>query len=240
MNFNTETRVNEIALSDPGARRILEDAGVDYCCGGGKSLHDACMRANVPAEAILEQLRQNRKKTETDESGWKYAPLAALTRHIRERHHGYVRDVIPRLRGMLAKVREKHGSRHGEVGEIEKLFGDVAREMQMHMQKEEQILFPYIDALERAASGQGAIEPPFFQTVRNPIYSMMKEHDAAGELVRQIRTASNAYRTPEDACTTFQAAYQELEQFEKDLHLHVHLENNILFPRAVELEAATV
>src|SRR5690349_16018961 len=94
MNFNAETRVNEIALSDPGARRILEDAGVDYCCGGGKSLHDACMRANVPAEAILEQLRQNRKKTETD--GWKYAPLADLTRHIRERHHGYVRDVIPR------------------------------------------------------------------------------------------------------------------------------------------------
>jgi regulator of cell morphogenesis and NO signaling len=240
MNFNTKTRVNEIALSDPGARRVVEDAGVDYCCGGGKSLHDACMRANVPAEVILEQLRQNSKRTGTEESGWKHAPLAELTRHIRERHHGYVRDVIPRLREMLAKVREKHGSRHREVGEIEKLFGDIAREMQMHMQKEEQILFPYVDALERAASGQGAIEPPFFQTVRNPIYSMMKEHDAAGELVRQIRTASNGYRVPEDACTTFRAAYQELEQFEKDLHLHVHLENNILFPRAVELEAATV
>lgn len=240
MNFNTETRVNEIALSDPGARRILEDAGVDYCCGGGKSLHDACMRANVPPEVILEKLGQNRRKAETEESSWKQAPLAELTRHIRERHHGYVRDVIPRLRGMLAKVREKHGRRHREVGEVEKLFGGVAREMLMHMQKEEQILFPYIDALERAASGQGAVEAPFFQTIRNPIYSMMKEHDTAGELVRQIRAASNAYRTPEDACTTFQAAYQELEQFEKDLHLHVHLENNILFPRAVELEAATV
>lgn len=240
MNFNTETRVNEIALSDPGARRILEDAGVDYCCGGGKSLLNACMRANVTAEMILEQLRQNSRKTETEESGWKRAPLAELTRHIRDRHHGYVRDVIPRLCGMLAKVREKHGSKHREVGEIEKLFGDVAREMLMHMQKEEQILFPYIDALERAADGQGAIEPPFFRTVRNPIYSMMKEHEAAGELVRQIRTASNCYRAPEGACTTFQAAYQELEQFEKDLHLHVHLENNILFPRALELEAAAV
>lgn len=240
MNFNTETRVNEIALSDPSARRTLEDAGVDYCCGGGKSLRDACMRANVPGEVILEQLRQNSKRAGTEESGWKHAPLTELTRHIRERHHGYVRDVIPRLRGMLAKVREKHGSRHREVEEVEKLFGDVAREMQMHMQKEEQILFPYIDALERAASAQKAVESPFFQTVRNPIYSMMKEHDAAGELVRQIRAASNVYRTPEDACTTFQAAYQELEQFEKDLHLHVHLENNILFPRAVELEATTV
>src|SRR5262245_46313270 len=240
MNFDTETRVNEIALSDPGARRILEDAGVDYCCSGGKSLQDACMRAHVPAEVILEKLRQNSRKTETEESGWKSAPLAELTRHIRDRHHRYVRDVIPRLRGMLAKVREKHGSMHREVGEIEKLFGDVAREMLMHMQKEEQILFPYIDSLERAAGAGRAVEPPFFQTVRNPIYSMMKEHDSAGEMMRQIRFSSNGYQAPADACPTYQAAYQGLEEFEKDLHLHVHLENNILFPRAVELEAAAI
>ena len=237
MDFNTKTRVKEIALSDPRARHILEDAGVDYCCGGGKSLDEACMRANVPAEAILEQLRKNSKKAETEESGWKQASLAELTRHIRDRHHGYVRAVIPRLREMIAKVREKHGSKHREVEEIEKLFGDVAREMLMHMQKEEQILFPYIDALERSVNANSTVEPPFFRTVRNPIYSMMKEHDAAGELVRQIRTQSNAYRPPEDACAAFQAAYQELQRFEEDLHLHVHLENNILFPRAISLEA---
>jgi len=106
------------------------------------------------------------------------------------------------------------------------------------MQKEEQILFPFIDSLERAANGNGAVEPPFFQTVKNPIYSMMKEHDSAGELVRQICAASGGYKAPTDACTSYQAAYQGLEEFEKDLHLHVHLENNILFPRAVELEAA--
>jgi regulator of cell morphogenesis and NO signaling len=198
------------------------------------------LRANVSAETILQRLRQNSERAISDESGWTKAPLAELTRHIRERHHGYVRDVIPRLRGMLAKVREKHGSKHREIGGIEKLFADVAREMLMHMQKEEQILFPYIDALERAASGKVAVEPPFFQTVRNPIYSMMQEHDAAGERVRQIRAASNSYQPPEDSCTTFEATYQELQQFEEDLHLHVHLENNILFPRAVELEAAAV
>jgi regulator of cell morphogenesis and NO signaling len=208
MNFNVETRVNEIALSNPGARR--------------------------------QRLQQNRERARSDESGWSKAPLAELTRHIRERHHGYVRGVIPRLRGMLAKVREKHGGKHREIGEIETLFADVAREMLMHMQKEEQILFPYIDALERAANGNGAVEPPFFQTVRNPIYSMMQDHDAAGELVRKIRAASNGYQPPEDSCTTFKLAYQELQRFEEDLHLHVHLENNILFPRAVELEAAAV
>ena len=110
----------------------------------------------------------------------------------------------------------------------------------MHMQKEEQILFPYIDALEKAANAHGAVEPPFFQTVRNPIHAMMKEHDAAGELVKQIRKASSEYTAPADACPSYQALYQDLREFEADLHQHVHLENNILFPRAVEMEAAAL
>jgi regulator of cell morphogenesis and NO signaling len=240
MNFSSETRVNEIALSNPGARRVLEDAGMDYCCGGGKSLRDACLHAGVTADQILQRLRQNAGLTGPTDTEWTGAPLAELTWHIRERHHQYVRDSIPRVRALLAKIREKHGAKHREIGEIEKLFGDVAREMTSHMQKEEQILFPYIDALERSANGSGSVEPPFFQTVRNPIHAMMQEHDVAGELVRQIRRASNDYKAPADTCTSHQAAYQELKQFEEDLHLHVHLENNILFPRAVELETATV
>jgi regulator of cell morphogenesis and NO signaling len=240
MTFNSETKVNEIALSNPGARHILEDAGIDYCCGGGKSLQEACLHANVPATEILQRLRQNSKQVAPGETLWTSAPLADLTKHIREQHHQYVRDAIPGLRALLAKIREKHGSNHRELGEIEKLFGDVAREMLMHMQKEEQILFPFIDALERAANSNTMVELPFFQTVKNPIYSMMKEHDSAGELMRQIRAASGEYKTPSDACTSYQAAYQGLKEFEKDLHLHVHLENNILFPRAVDLEAAVV
>ncbi|MGB8660088.1 MAG: iron-sulfur cluster repair di-iron protein [Candidatus Acidiferrum sp.] len=240
MNFSNETRVNEIALSNPGARRVLEDAGVDYCCGGGKSLQDACLHAGVTAGQILLRLQQNSELAGPEDTEWTSASLADLTRHIRERHHQYVRDSIPRLRALLAKIREKHGPKHREIREIEKLFGDVAREMTAHMQKEEQILFPYIDALERSTRGNGSVEPPFFQTVPNPIHAMMKEHDSAGELVRKIRKASNDYKPPADACTSYQATYQELWQFEKDLHLHVHLENNILFPRAVKLEAALV
>lgn len=238
MTFSTETKVNEIALSNPGARHILEDAGIDYCCGGGKSLQDACLRANVPAAEILRKLRLNSEQVAPGETRWTTAPLAELTKHIRERHHQYVRDSIPRLRTLLAKVREKHGSNHRELGAIEKLFADVSRDMLMHMQKEEQILFPFIDSLERAADGGRPVEVPFFQTVRNPIYSMMREHDSAGELMQQIRSSSNGYKPPADACTSYQAAYQGLDEFERDLHLHVHLENNILFPRAVELEAA--
>jgi regulator of cell morphogenesis and NO signaling len=240
MNFSTETRVNEIALSNPGARRVLEDAGVDYCCGGAKSLQDACIHAGVTADEILKRLRQNCELAGPGDTEWTSAPLMELTRHIRERHHQYVRDSIPRVLALLAKIREKHGGKHREIEEIEKLFGGVAREMTVHMQKEEQILFPYIDALERSARGNGSVEPPFFQTVRNPIHAMMKEHDSAGELVKRIRKESAEYTAPADACTSYKATYRELRQFEEDLHLHVHLENNILFPRAVELEAAVV
>ena len=123
---------------------------------------------------------------------------------------------------------------------IQTLFIEVGQEMIMHMQKEEQILFPYIDALEKAASAHGSVEPPFFQTVRNPIHAMMEEHDAAGELVKQIRKASSEYTAPADACTSYKALYQDLREFEADLHQHVHLENNILFPRAVEIETAVI
>jgi len=237
MTFSGNSKVNEIALANPGARHVLEDAGIDYCCGGGKSLAEACQRANVPPEEILRQLERNSERVGPGEVQWRSAPLAELTRHIRERHHQYVREVTPRLCGLLAKIREKHGRNHRELGEIEKLFEELAREMQMHMRKEEQILFPFIDALERAACSGGVPELPFFQTVRNPIYSMMKEHDSAGERMRQIRSASDNFKPPADACTSYQAAYQGLGDFEKDLHLHVHLENNILFPRAVKLEA---
>ncbi len=240
MNFSTETRVNEIALSNPGARRVLEDAGVDYCCGGGKSLLDACSHAGVTADEILKRLRQNSELAGPADAEWTNAPLADLTRHIRERHHQYVRDSIPRVRALLAKIREKHGRKHGEIEVIEKLFGNVAREMTAHMQKEEQILFPYIDSLERSANGNGSLEPPIFQTVRNPIQAMMQEHDSAGNLMKSIRETSSQYKAPVDACTSYQATYQELRRFEEDLHLHVHLENNILFPRAVALEAAVV
>jgi regulator of cell morphogenesis and NO signaling len=227
-------------LADPRAKQILEESGVDYCCGGDKSLHEACMHADVSAEEILSRLRKNSESAGPDDGNWTSAPLADLTLHIRERHHRYVREAIPRVEALLTKVKAKHEKNHPEIAEIEKLFVDLGKEMIMHMQKEEQILFPYIDALERSANGNGTLEPPFFQTVRNPIHSMMKDHDSAGEMARQIRKASSEYTPPADACASYQALYLDLHEFEADLHQHVHLENNILFPRAVEIESAVV
>lgn len=238
MDFNGETRMKDIALSNPAARQVLEDAGLDYCCGGVKSLQAACLHANVSSEEILSRLRQNVNDAGPEDPNWMAAALSDLTRHIREKHHRYVREAIPRTRALADKVTAKHGANHTELAEIGKLFAEVGREMIMHMQKEEQILFPYIDALERAVNAHGSIEPPFFQTVKNPIYAMMQEHDAAGDLVRQIRVLTSGYTTPADACTSFKRLYETLREFEADLHQHVHLENNVLFPRAVELEAS--
>ena len=237
MNFSSGTKMKDIALSNPGARQVLEDAGLDYCCGGGKSLHEACVHANVSSEEILSRLRESAKNTGPDDLNWMAAPLFELTQHIREKHHRYVREAIPRTQALSDKVATKHGQNHAELVNIGKLFAEVGREMIMHMQKEEQILFPYIDALQQAVNEHASVEPPFFQPVKNPIHAMMQEHDAAGDLVRQIRVLSSGYTPPGDACTSFKALYEALGEFEADLHKHVHLENNILFPRAVELEA---
>jgi regulator of cell morphogenesis and NO signaling len=239
MNVSHETKVKDLAVTSEAARRILEEAGVDYCCGGQRSLQDACAHAGVSTEEILERLRVNRAGVGPADANWVSAPLCELTQHIRERHHRYVRGAVSRGRDLLTKVKAKHGQNHPELAEVEGLFLALGQEMTMHMQKEEQILFPYIEALERSANAHGSVEPPFFQTVRNPIQAMMKEHDAAGELLRQIRKASSEYTAPADACPSYMALYQDLREFEADLHQHVHLENNILFPRAVEMEAAT-
>jgi regulator of cell morphogenesis and NO signaling len=235
MSFTSETKVKDIALSSPTAKQVLEDAGVDYCCGGGKSLHEACLHADVPAEEILKRLRLNSKEEHPDDAQW---TMSGLTQHIQKRHHRYVREAIVRIKTLLETVATKHGTNHPEIGHTQRLFTELSREMIMHMQKEEQILFPYIDGLEKAYSASGPVEPPFFQTVKNPIQVMMNEHDAAGELMKQIRKATSEYTPPADACASYKALYEELRQFEADLHQHVHLENNILFPRAVEMETA--
>jgi len=139
---------------------------------------------------------------------------------------------------LLERVKAKHGQNHPELAGIEEQFTDLGHEMYSHMQKEEQILFPYIEALERSAQGNGKIETPFFQTVRNPVQMMMQEHDSAGEALRAMRKLSREYQAPADGCESYHELYRLLEEFEGDMHTHVHLENNILFPRAVELEAA--
>jgi regulator of cell morphogenesis and NO signaling len=239
MSFTRTTRVGDIAAANPGAKRVLEEAGVDYCCGGAKPLNEACMHAGVSAEEILRRLQVHRQPASPEEAQWASARLADLTKHIVEKHHNYVRGAVPRVSALLRKVLAKHGESHPELARIEKEFLGLGREMSAHMQKEEQILFPYIEKLERATEGKEELEPPFFQTVRNPVHMMIEEHDAAGRALQVIRRLSAGYRTPAEECQSYREVYRSLEEFEADMHTHVHLENNILFPRAVELETKT-
>lgn len=228
MSFGKETKVTEVAPT----------GGAESCCGGKRSVHDPCAGAGVPSDEILERLRRNREKAEDEDRKWLSAPLTDLTGHILEKHHAYVRAAISRVRVLSEKVKTKHGANHPELATIQDTFESLAQEMIAHMQKEEHILFPYINSLERVSDGKETFEAPFFQSVRNPIQAMMSEHDAAEDLTRQIREASQGYVLPPEARESYRQLYTLLGEFEADLHGHVHLENDILFPRAIELEAA--
>ncbi len=240
MTPNANQTVREIAVENPATVRVFESFGIDYCCGGRQSLKDACVAASVPFEEVLQRLTAAPQAAGPEDlEHWRDATLDAITGHIVERHHSFVRRETPRLQGLFEKVRNRHDESHPELQAIERMFGAMTEELQAHMLKEEQILFPHMQRLEASVRESRPAPRPPFGTVANPIAMMMAEHDNAGELLKQMRSASHGYALPDGACPTYEALYRGLEEFEQDLHLHVHLENNILFPRAVELERST-
>jgi regulator of cell morphogenesis and NO signaling len=236
--LETTKTVKEYALEMPGATRIFEKLGIDYCCGGGKSLADACVTAGVAVDEVLGSLEQigNSDKTSASE-GWQTASLAELITHVVEKHHAFTRQELARLEALLIKVCGVHGQNHPELFRIQKQFQELNRDLEPHMLKEERVLFPYIIQMEEAAKNNRTLPAPPFGTVRNPVKVMMAEHDAAGDILREMRGLSSDYTTPEDGCISYQTLYGALAALEADLHQHIHLENNILFPRAAEMEA---
>jgi regulator of cell morphogenesis and NO signaling len=237
MTLTANQTVREIAIDNPEAVRVFESLGIDYCCGGGASLKDACVAASISVDEVLQRLTATTPTARSEDlDDYRQATLQAITSHIVEKHHGFVRRETPRLQGLLDKVRNRHDQNHPELRAIEEMFNIMSEELTTHMFKEEQLLFPHIQRLE-AAVGEGRPAPrPPFGTVANPIARMMAEHDNAGELLKQMRSAARGYMLPDGACPTYEMLYRGLQEFEQDLHIHVHLENNILFPRAVELE----
>ncbi len=239
MPINASKTVREVAVETPGATRVFEKLGIDYCCGGHKPLEQACQSAKLDVDEVIRRLEES-ERGESTRAGqgrdWTGAKLNELTAHIVARHHGYVRQESPRLQQLLAKVVSVHGSNHPELQLMQHAFDDLAAELKAHMFKEEQVLFPYIDTMQAAVDRGQPVPPPFFGTVRNPIQMMMAEHDGAGEKLRELREASANYTLPADACVSYQTLFNTLQEFERDLHQHIHLENNILFPRALEME----
>lgn len=229
--------VREYALEIPTATRIFEKLGIDYCCGGGTSLSDACVKAGVTVDEVLSSLKTTERAEGTVAGGeWQTASDAALIEHLVATHHEFTRDELGRLEALLAKVCGVHGQNHSELFHIQSQFQELRRDLEPHMLKEEQVLFPYIIQMEESVTKGQTPQVPPFGTVRNPVRMMMAEHDAAGEILRTMREASSDYTTPPDGCISFQTLYSALMALEADLHQHIHLENNILFPRAAERE----
>ena len=226
--------VREIATENPSSVKVFEALGIDYCCGGKSSLQQACERANVAPEHVIEMLSKVDGRAQS-ESNWAAASAPQLIAHIVNVHHAYTRNEIPRISALLDKVCARHGAAHPEVLEVRPLVSALAEELMTHMLKEEQILFPFIEQLDGAKQRPG-IPAPCFGSIAHPIARMLADHNDAGALLARIRELTDGYAPPADACPTFRALYAALEEFERDLHLHIHLENNILFPAAQRLE----
>jgi regulator of cell morphogenesis and NO signaling len=239
MTATTKT-VREIALEQPSSIRVFEHYGIDYCCGGRKPLAEACIAGKLEVDTVIAALEAAAKIANPSGLDWARASLENLSGHIVATHHAYVKKELPRLAELAVKVVSRHGATKAELPVIQTTLAKLDEELSQHLAKEEAILFPYIVELERAHAAGTARPHGCFGTIANPIAMMTQEHDAAGTLLAEIRLLSHNFVTPADACPTYHAFYDGLKEFEQDLHQHIHLENNILFPRAIDLEALAV
>ena len=231
---NEKTVANYVAENIKTAH-VFKKHGIDFCCGGNIKVAEACAKKNVDVAILEKELEavDAVKDVIEDYNKWE---LDFLMIYIENVHHNYVRESLPLISEYANKVAKVHGHHYTEVVKINQLFHEVANELLSHMQKEEQVLFPYIKQLvDTKKVGNKAVTAPF-GTVNNPIQMMEQEHENAGDIIKEIALLTNNYTPPAEACNTFKALYAKLNEFEQDLHQHIHLENNILHPKAIALE----
>ena len=226
--------VAEVVAENIKTAHVFKKHGIDFCCGGGVSIEKACEKKELDYQIVKSELLQvdNAPKA-YDYNSWS---LDFLIDHIINIHHTYVEESIPLILQYANRVAHVHGHHYSEVVQINKLFTDVAHELSAHLKKEELILFPYVKKLIQLQKEKAKLKTPPFETVNNPIHMMETEHESAGDIFKVIAELSNNYTPPEGACNTFKALYAKLDEFEQDLHRHIHLENNILHPKAIQLE----
>ncbi|MCB9383518.1 MAG: iron-sulfur cluster repair di-iron protein [Bryobacterales bacterium] len=229
-----ERTIGELVAEAPLRANIFEKRRIDYCCKGRRSLAQVCAEEGLPIDELIAELEQEpRRESPLD---WAPQPLTELAGHIVDRHHGYLRSALPSVALKLDKVVQAHADRHPALQELRRVFTALADELTSHMAKEEMVLFPHVAALEKAERNQEPAPPAPGGSVRNPIQMMEHEHDDAGRALSRIRELTSDHEPPAGACNTFRALYAQLAELERDLHTHIHLENNVLFPRAAELE----
>lgn len=242
INMNTthtptlDTAVGELVTQRPGRSRIFEKLGIDYCCGGKKPLAEACDSKGLDAGTVLSMLLAMEEDTNGQKENWTDLSLTDLTAHIENTHHDYLKRELPRLGAMVRKVAAVHGVRYPWMLEVDGVYAGFAAEMESHMLKEEQILFPLIRCIDSEDAGSAGDCGP---GIANPIRVMEHEHDDAGQALSRMRELTNAFTPPADACNTFRAMLDGLAELEADMHRHVHKENNVLFPVAIEKEKQT-
>lgn len=225
--------VGQIVAEDYRTAQIFRDFKLDFCCGGSKTIDEACAEKGINPQEVLQALKSLGNEGERQENFNNWSP-DFLVDYITNNHHQFTRNKLPEISFYTQKVAKVHGRTHSELVEINREFEKLSAEMINHMDKEEELLFPFIKKL----TAGNIREPDKFKvgSASNPIAMMKEEHDEAGASMAKIRELSNDFTPPEDACATYRVLFESLEGFEKDLHKHVHLENNILFPKALKLE----
>ncbi|MEQ8624954.1 MAG: iron-sulfur cluster repair di-iron protein [Vicingaceae bacterium] len=239
MNITENDIVGELVAKDYRMASVFKNVGVDFCCRGNRSIQEVSEHNKLKTEELIEKLNSamTTQSGATDYDAW---PLDLLADYIEKKHHRYVEEKITEIKPYLAKVTKVHGDAHPELIKIQELFLASAGELAAHMKKEELVLFPFIRKMAKAKQDGEKMKSPQFGTVGNPIAMMKEEHDNEGVRFREIAELSNDYTMPSDGCNTYRVTFALLKEFEEDLHLHIHLENNILFPRAIEMEKQLV
>ena len=228
--------IGELVARDYRTASVFKKYSIDFCCQGNRTIEEACEKKNIDTKKVLEDLvamMEAKSESTTDYQSW---PLDLLADYIEKKHHRYVQEKTLEIQPYLDKICKVHGERHPELLEIKEEFNASAGELAAHMKKEELILFPFIRKMTKAKLENTKVDAAHFGTVKNPIQMMMNEHTVEGNRFRKIEELSNNYTPPLDACNTYRVSFALLKEFEQDLHLHIHLENNILFPKAIEIE----
>lgn len=238
MSTFLKSSIGEIVAKDYRTATVFKKHGIDFCCQGKRTVEEVCNEKQLNPELLqadVEKVINLQLKPSEDYAKW---DLDALVDYIEQRHHTYVRDRVTDIMVFLEKVVRVHGKAHPELFEVDKVFKEVAQNLTSHMMKEEKILFPYIRQLVKCSQDGGALQQSPFGSVSNPIQMMMYEHTIEGDHMKQISELTDDFTPPQEACNTFKATYALLKEFQDDLFLHIHLENNIAFPKAIDLEAS--
>lgn len=235
MEITVNNSVGEVVRANYNTARVFEKFKIDYCCGGEISIKEACNREKVDPDALLSQLEETMLHVNRNSRYLENLPPSGLCDYIVEIHHSYINETAPFLRQKLRKLCEVHGEHHPELFKVQEMFNEAAGNLATHMKKEELVLFPYIHKMvDLKSNGKYITDEP--GSILSPIRAMLEEHQAEGDRFKTLSELTHQYRVPADGCNTYQITYKSLAEFESDLHRHIHLENNVLFPKSIELE----